>query len=341
MIYSRNLTLLENGGTMRALVTGASGTIASAVTRSLLRQGHAVVGTTTSGGRSPTPEGVETFAADLFEAGAPTDGQRGRRRARGVEERRTGGRTRPNSGRRPGRGVHGNDRPLVYTGGLWLRGNVGSTPLTADSPLAPPMVVAWHPALEEILVEAASRRVRTVRIRPGLDYGGAGYVPLLLPPQDTDDGRVVRHFGDESNRWAVVHADDLGDLYAPAVERAPAGSVHLGANEEPVPVRDAAKAAADKHGAQVQHWNPADAQRCWNVMGEALMVDRAASSAKARAELAWDRPGTASSTNPPRHDHIHTLPPRPASRADRGKATRHMNHRPVPPSPHSGSRGNA
>ncbi|MGW1998045.1 NAD-dependent epimerase/dehydratase family protein [Embleya sp. NPDC001921] len=275
---------------MRVLVTGASGTIGSAVTRSLLRQGHTVVATTTAGSRSPAPEGVETFTADLFEAGALTEAAGGvdaAVHAASSNDERAGELDRTTVGALV-EAFTGTDKPLVYTSGLWLHGNVGSTPLTEASPLAPPMVVAWRPAVEEILAEAASRGVRTVRIRPGLVYGGGrGYVPMLLAPQDADGHKAVRHFGDGSNRWAVVHADDLGDLYALAVERAPAGSVYLGANEEPVRVREAAKAVADQHGARVQEWDPADAQRYRNVMVEALMLDQAASNAKARTELGW------------------------------------------------------
>lgn len=87
--------------------------------------------------------------------------------------------------------------------------------------------------------------------------------------------------------WTVVHGEDLGDLYALAVERAPAGSVFLGVNEEPVRARDAAKVAADRHGALTEGWDPTDAQRYWSVMVEALMLDQVASNARARTELGW------------------------------------------------------
>lgn len=276
---------------MHVLVTGVTGTIGGAVARALIRRGHNVTGTVRDeDGGGAAPEGVEVVVADLFEPSALSDvAQRvdGAVHAASSNDERAG---------ELDRGVvnaliaafDGTEKPLVYTSGLWLHGNVGSAPFTEDSPLAPPMVVAWRPAIEQTLLEAADRGLRTIRIRPGLVYGGGrGYVPMLLAPQEHGEEKVVRHFGDGSNRWAVVHADDLGDLYALAVESAPAGSVYLGASEEPVRMHEAAKVVADRHAAQVQDWDPADAERYWSVMVEALMLDQVATHAHARVDLGW------------------------------------------------------
>ncbi|MCF2529112.1 NAD-dependent epimerase/dehydratase family protein [Yinghuangia soli] len=281
---------------MRVLVTGVSGAIGSAVARSLLRRGHTVVGTVSAGSRSQAPDGVEVLPVDLFEAGALAEAARSADAAVHAAS---------SNDERAGELDHivvddlieafeGTGKPLVYTSGLWLHGNAGAAPSTEESPFDPPMVVAWRPAVEDRLLAAASRGVRTVRIRAGLVYGGGrGYVPMLLAPQDGEGGKAVRHFGDGSNRWALVHADDLGDLYALAVEKAPAGSVYLGVAGEPVRVRDAAGVVAGRYGVQVQGWDPEDARQYWSVMVDAFLLDQAASSAKARAELGWapSRPG--------------------------------------------------
>lgn len=282
---------------MHVLVTGVTGTIGGAVARALIRRGHQVTGTVRNeGSRAAVPEGVEVVVADLFAAAGLSDVAQcvdGAVHAASSSDERAG---------ELDRGVvntliaafDATEKPLVYTSGLWVHGNVGSTPLTEDSPLAPPMVVAWRPAIEQMLLEAADRGLRTIRIRPGLVYGGGrGYVPMLLAPQEHGEQKVVRHFADGSNRWAVVHADDLGDLYALAVESAPAGSVYLGASEEPVRMREAAKVVADRHGAQVRDWDPAEAERYWSVMVEALMLDQVATHAHAHTDLGWQpqRPG--------------------------------------------------
>ncbi|WP_082972974.1 NAD-dependent epimerase/dehydratase family protein [Mycobacterium sp. E2497] len=282
---------------MHVLVTGVTGTIGGAVARALTQRGHTVTGTVRDeSSRAGVPDGVEVVVADLFETdglshlaqrmdGAVHAASSNDERAAELDQRVVAALV---------AAFAGTDKPFVYTSGLWLHGNVGSAPLTEDSPLAPPMVVAWRPAIEQMLLEAAGQGLRTIRIRPGLVYGGRrGYVPMLLAPEGSGEDRVVRHFGDGSNRWAVVHADDLGDLYALAVESAPAGSVYLAASDESVRMKDAAKVMADRHSAQVQAWDPADAERYWNVMVEALMLDQVATHAHARGELGWQphRPG--------------------------------------------------
>lgn len=276
---------------MHVLVTGVTGMVGGAVARALIRRGHEVTGTVRDeGNRGAVPEGVEVVVADLFAVSGLSDvAQRvdGAVHAASSNDERAGELDRSVVDALIA-AFDGTEKPLVYTSGLWLHGHVGSAPLTEDSPLAPAMVVAWRPAIEQTLREAADRGLRTIRIRPGLVYGGGrGYVPMLLAPQEFGVKKFVRYFGDGSNRWAVVHADDLGDLYALAVESAPAGSVYLAAHEEPVRMHEAAKVVADRHGAQVQDWHPADAERYWSVMVEALMLDQVATPARARADLGW------------------------------------------------------
>lgn len=274
---------------MRVLVTGASGTIGSAVARALIGRGHTVIGTVTAADR-PVPAGVEPLVADLFDPAALTAA------AASVD---AAVHTASSNDERAGEldntvvaalieAFIGTGKAFAYTSGLWLHGNSGDAVTTEESPFDPPLVVSWRPAVEKLLEEAVARDVRTIRIRPGLVYGGGrGYVPMLLSPQNDDDGAVVRHFADGSNRWSVIHADDLGELYALAVESALLGSVYLGTLDESVQVKAAAQVVATKHDARVQDWDPADAQQYWSVMVEAFLLDQVATSAKARKELGW------------------------------------------------------
>ncbi|MFI9508993.1 NAD-dependent epimerase/dehydratase family protein [Nocardia sp. NPDC052566] len=281
---------------MRVLVTGVSGTIGDAVARALVADGHAVVGTVTAADR-PAPEKVEPLVVDLFDPStlvpelanvdafihtASSNDERSGELDSGLIAAVLDA-------------FENTGKTLIYSSGLWLHGSTGDTPATEDSPLDPPLVVSWRPAVEQQLTDAAATRgVRTIRIRPGLVYGGGrGYVPMLLAPQTIGDEAVVRHFGDGSNRWSVVHADDLGELYALALTSAPSGSVYLGTVDESVRVRDAARVVAERNNARVESWDPQDARQYWSVMVDAFLLDQVATSEKARKELGWSpsRPG--------------------------------------------------
>ena len=71
-------------------------------------------------------------------------------------------------------------RFIIYTSAVWV---LGSTPEPAgeDSPTNPVSLVSWRPDHEQLVIAAASARLRTVVVRPGIVYGGGhGIVGDLL-----------------------------------------------------------------------------------------------------------------------------------------------------------------
>lgn len=259
---------------MRVLLTGVSGTVGSAVARALERHGHEVVG-------------VDRKRADLFDPTALTglvDDMDGAVHAASSNDERAGELDRTVLSTLYD-AFAGTERPVVYTSGLWLHGHTGSQPAIEDSPFAPPLVVSWRPELDQLVGAAADRGVRTVRIRPALVYGyGRGYPAALLTPTDG----VVRYLGDGQNRWATVHADDLGDLYVRALESAPAGAVYLGgAADRSERVRDIAASVARRAQARTESWDPTEAEQVWGPMVEAFLLDQVASGERAARDLGW------------------------------------------------------
>ncbi|MGH8877135.1 MAG: NAD-dependent epimerase/dehydratase family protein [Stackebrandtia sp.] len=275
---------------MHVLVTGASGTIGGAVTRALLRRGDRVTAVVTAADR-PIPDGAEPLVDDLFDPlslGGVLAGVDAAVHAASSNDE--------NAAKLDNtvvdvvlRAFTGTSRPLVYTSGMWLHGDTGDVAATEDSRFAPPAMLAWRPDVERRLADAAEH-AHTVRIRPGLVYGGGhGYIPMVLAPSDG----VVRHFGDGGNRWSTVHADDLAQLYALALTSAPAGSVYLGVNEGSVRVAEVARAIAARHGAEVEPWPREQAEVHWGMMVDAFLLDQVATAAHARDQLGWrtSRPG--------------------------------------------------
>jgi nucleoside-diphosphate-sugar epimerase len=270
---------------MRVLVTGAAGTVGGAVTRALLRRRHQVLGTVTRVA-DPVPDGVRPLVVNLFDPVAlqPVAGEFDAAVHAAATHDQWAGELDRTVVCALLEAFDGTGKALVYTSTAWLHGDTGDVPATEDSPQRPPTPMLWRPTLEQLLVDGTARGVRTVRIRPGLVYGGGrGYASLLLTPRLG----VARCLSHGMNRWAVVHADDLGDLYALAVERAPAGSVYLGVSDQRPRGREIAQAVADRAGAVVRSWDPADACRALGGVVDALLLDQVASAGRARRELGW------------------------------------------------------
>ncbi|HSD02458.1 MAG TPA: NAD-dependent epimerase/dehydratase family protein [Gaiellales bacterium] len=278
---------------MRILVTGATGYIGAVVSETLSARGHTVVGTA----RSPAAEaelaarGYEIARADLLEpeslarAAAACDAVVHTAATQDEDM----GPAEQAAVRAMLAGLAGSGKAFVYTSGVWV---YGSAPpgrvMDEDTPPDPVALFAWRPALEAEVIAAAARGVRTIVIRPGMVYGRGGG-PCNQFAAMAEDG-VPRYVGDGQNHWSLVHVDDLAELYALAIERAPAGTLVNGVAGPPLRVRDLAEAAAAGAGFEA-------APVAWPVTEAAVELgaedadgvtrDHRISGERARALLGW------------------------------------------------------
>lgn len=139
--------------------------------------------------------------------------------------------------------LEGSGKPLIHTSGSSVIGDdargdaLSDAVFDEDTPfVVAPAKRARH-ALNETVLAAAARDVRTVIICPTLIYGvGRGLnpnsiqVPFLVDQARVDG--VVRVVGHGLNRWSTVHVDDLTDLYMLALDKAPAGAFYFAENGE-------------------------------------------------------------------------------------------------------------
>jgi nucleoside-diphosphate-sugar epimerase len=182
------------------------------------------------------------------------------------------------------RAIERSGKPFVYTSGVWVHGNTGGKVAGESSPLNPPAIVAWRPAVERLVLDAAGKDVRTAVIRPAMVYGRGGGILAGFVQSVRQTGRV-RIVGDGENRWTFVHVDDLADLYVRALERSPAGEVYLAASGPAVPVREVARAAG--RGGEVETWPIEEARRELGLLSDALTLDQLVASTKAARLLGW------------------------------------------------------
>ena len=139
-------------------------------------------------------------------------------------------------------------RHVIYTSSAFLLGGPGEAPVDeATDPTPVSAAGEWRLGMEREVLDsgAASGFVGTV-IRPGLVYGGrGGTMPELFG--DARGERLVRYYGDGTNRWSLVYRRDLATLYRLIVESGASGIFH-GVDGTPMPVRAIAETASRAAG---------------------------------------------------------------------------------------------
>lgn len=272
---------------MRILLTGATGTIGSAVLDELIGAGHEVVAVVRSersaqavagrGARPVTGELRDTdwLAGELAQVDAAIHAAAPETDAAGFDAAVVDAVL---------AAFDGTDRRYVHTGGVWAWGS--GDDLLDDAPLDPPAIVAWRVPIEDRLLGAS---VSATVIAPGVVYGYGRGIPALVTAPD-DDGRLAL-VGDGEQHWSLVHVDDLARLYRLAVEHPePLGRV-LGVDGTPVTVRALAEAARAAGSASaglrvVAETAEASRQRLSAPFADALLLDQRAFGVKARS-LGW------------------------------------------------------
>lgn len=277
---------------MKVFLTGATGYIGQAVAAALVRRGHEVHGLVRSEekARRLEAEGMRPVRGDMArpeswkEAAAASDAlvHAASDMAAGTVE--------------PDRiavealleAAKGAARPktLVYTSGVWVLGNTGERAADESAPLAPLAIVAWRPAHERRVLDAA--HVKGSVIRPGCVYGGAGGMTAAWFESAEAEG-AARIVGDGRNAWTMLHREDLADAYVSLVEKGIGGELFHVSEPRRESVRacgEAASRAAGKAGA-VRVTPPEEARRQMGAFVDALVLDQRVDPGKAQRVLGW------------------------------------------------------
>jgi nucleoside-diphosphate-sugar epimerase len=184
--------------------------------------------------------------------------------------------------------THADGRPgrfLIYTSGVWILGS-SVHPMDESAPLNPAELVLWRPEHEKRVLDAASKGLRTVVVRPGIVYGGSrGIVGDLF--KDAANG-LVRIIGSGDNHWALVYDRDLGELYLRLVNSADASGVFHANDEGDERVNDlvAAISGYASINPSVRRVPLPEARQKMGAYADALALDQIVRSPRARA-LGW------------------------------------------------------
>ncbi|MBI3683081.1 MAG: SDR family oxidoreductase [Acidobacteria bacterium] len=275
---------------MRVFVTGATGYIGSAVAESLKKAGHRVAGLARSEASAEKlrAAGVEPVPGDLLDPAvigshaAPADAVIHTAIAWGPDAAKLD----EQAVRAILEALAGTKKPFVYTSGVWVIGDTKGRVAGELTPLRPPAIVAWRPAVEKLALDSAGQGIRTVVLRPAMVYGrGGGFVAAMV--KQAREGGVVRIVGSGENHWSFVHLDALAELYVRAAEQAPAGELFLASDGPAFTVREVAGMVASVYGARVEQWPLEEARKELGLMADALVMDQKIMSTKAGRMLGW------------------------------------------------------
>lgn len=184
--------------------------------------------------------------------------------------------------------LEGTARAYVYASGVWVLGSSHGSVQDESTPTNPLEIVGYRPRIEEQVLSAAPRDVRSVVVRPGIVHGRGGGIPALLVGLAAQHGAGL-YIGEPAARWPMVHVEDLADLFVAAVERADAGTVLHAVAEQGVDTKEIAAATAATAGVDVvRSWAPAEAAEALGApFAQALACDQVVSAAVTAATLGW------------------------------------------------------
>ncbi|MEO6709518.1 MAG: NAD-dependent epimerase/dehydratase family protein, partial [Planctomycetota bacterium] len=238
---------------MKIFITGASGFIGSAVAEAFARNGHEVWGLvrTAAKARALTEAEIEPIVGSMEDTGlfleragacdvlvhcAAEYSARTMELDKRVILELTGAATRAQA-----------PRLFLYTSGVWIYGNRGEERVTEASPIRPPRIAAIRAEHERLVLAADGGALRTLVIRPGCVYGGSGSLTSYWFESATKQGAALV-VGDGANRWAMVHRQDLAELYLRAAESSHRGEIFNAVDRSRFTQLECARAASRAAG---------------------------------------------------------------------------------------------
>jgi nucleoside-diphosphate-sugar epimerase len=278
---------------MKVFVTGAAGYIGKAVCKQLIKDGHEVIGLTSTDRHSGILErlGVQPVVANLKST------EQWKKYLKEVDA-----------------GIHlamddsdpagvdrvtvdafdksftGTSKRFIYTSGVWVLGNTGPEKVNEDTPTNPIPMVEWRADTEKRLIAAeGSRPFNVVIIRPGIVYGSGGGLPALLARSAYENG-AARYIGKGDNLWPMVELNDLAKLYCLALTKGGSGEIYHGTDNQSYTVRELAEAASEGAGqaGKTKSWPVAEARKELGPLADALCLSQNVSGAKAGQILGWE-----------------------------------------------------
>lgn len=278
---------------MKVLLTGATGYIGKAVAKELLESGHHVIGTARSQEQAAFLKscGVEPLIADLSQSNliaacattcdglihtAASHSQNKAELDRGLTQHII------NS-------FAGTGKPFIYTSGVWVMGDQGNKLCDETTPLNPAAISAWRVEVEQLVLDAKEKNIRTCVLRPSIVWGGpqglsSGGLILEILNSGSDS---LRYVGDGHNFWSFIEVADLAKLYVLALERAKPGSLYIATQDQALTLKQVVEMLAESKELQAFSWPLEDAREKLGTYADALAISLKVTGQKVHQELGF------------------------------------------------------
>lgn len=286
---------------MKIFMTGATGYIGGSVAERLMREGHMITGLvrSESGAEELRKRGMRAILGSLDDSDVIARASREAEAVVDTAEANHAGVVEAIAS-----ALRGSGKPFLHTSGSGIVATVANgersdsiyDEYSSFAPAIPRM--QQRAAIDQVVFDAAKQGVRSVVIRPTMIYGeGRGMrkdsaqVPALI--ENAKKAGVGLHIGRGENIWANVHIDDVVEVYALALQKAPAGALYYAENgEEALKNVVASISRMLGFGGKTRQWSPQDAEAALGPKAHSSFGSNSRVSGKrARAELGWQPKG--------------------------------------------------
>lgn len=178
-------------------------------------------------------------------------------------------------------------KTFLYTSGVWVYGSTAGRWLDESAPLNPLPLVKWRPPQEEKVLNSASSKLKPIVIRPGCVYGGRGGLTALWFESIKRNLPLIAGNGEQ--HWAMVHVDDLAELYVLAAEKELGPIILNAVDTSHYTVRECLEAVlrAKNKAEAITFLSEKEAAEKIGRLAEGLLVDQAILANRAERLLGW------------------------------------------------------
>lgn len=183
--------------------------------------------------------------------------------------------------------LEGTQKTLILASNTWVLGDTGKVLAEEKTPVAPITLVAPLAQLEDKVIQAAKKGIRSIVIRHANVFGFKGdFVHEYL---ETAIREKTAYFtGNGENKFSVVALEDLVDLYARAIAKGTAGDIYHAANGKAWTTKEFAETAGKVVGVQkTQGLSAPELKIKYGALAEALNLNQQITFDQTKERLQW------------------------------------------------------